>query len=228
VNRSYREIMVTDYLGRVVAASGKTTDFYQADEEWWKETYGDGRRGSVYIGDVEYDASAQTHAMQLAQPFVEPDRGVLGVIKVVMDLQELHAVTGSVPAGSAASAVLIHASGRIISVPGRSAIEWQNYPATLDILNAREKQRRHFISSSSPPSVYGLSRSSFTELYPHLNWILVTTAPVSSVIGSLSGFPKYFLMLFVVVIVLNLLVTFLISRMKTRPVLEQDPHLEKL
>jgi hypothetical protein len=95
-------------------------------------------------------------------------------------------------------------------------------------LNARDKQRPYFISSTSPQAVYGLTRSNFPDLYPHLNWILVTTAPVSSVIGSLSQFPKYFLMLFVTVIVLNLLITFVISRMETKPVLEQDPHLEKL
>ncbi len=36
--KSFREIMVTDYLGRLVAATGKTSDYYQADEDWWRES----------------------------------------------------------------------------------------------------------------------------------------------------------------------------------------------
>jgi hypothetical protein len=34
----YREVLVTDRHGRLVAASNVTSDFYQADEDWWTWT----------------------------------------------------------------------------------------------------------------------------------------------------------------------------------------------
>src|SRR6266542_4273488 len=126
--KSFREIMVTDYLGRPVAATGKTTDYYQADEDWWKESYGDGRRGSVYVGDVSYDASARVYSIELAQPLVEHGGGVIGVIKVILDAQDIHSLIGSIRVGPTTSAALIHAKGTVISAPGYSILDQATYP----------------------------------------------------------------------------------------------------
>jgi hypothetical protein len=41
----FAEVMVTDATGRLVAATNKTSDYYQADEAWWQNCY-DGERGA--------------------------------------------------------------------------------------------------------------------------------------------------------------------------------------
>ena len=229
--KSFREIMVTDYLGRLVAATGKTSDYYQADEDWWRESYGDGRRGSVYVGDVTFDSSAKVYSLELAQPLVE-NEGVTGVIKVILDVQDIHSLIGSVRGGPSATAALIHAKGTVISAPGYSILDQATYPGTLEILNARERGRRYFISSASAPSVFGLPDSrtlnNFRELYPHLNWMLVVTGTVKEMLGPLPLLRRYFAALVVGIIVLTVLAALILSRVETRPVLEQDPHLERL
>ncbi len=228
VNRSYREIMITDFLGRLVAASGRTTDYYQADESWWKDTYGDGMRGTVYIGDITFDESSKTYAMELAQPFVEPDLGVIGVIKVLLDAQRIHSIIGSFRAGPSVTAVLLRAKGEVIAAPGYNLMDQRTYPATLDILNARERGRRYFITDSPEPSIYGLMQSSFQSIYPRLNWILVTTGEVSSVLGPLPQMRRYFIYLVVAVILAGLVAALLISRVESKPTIEEDVHLERL
>jgi hypothetical protein len=231
MEKSFGEIMVTDYLGRLVAATGKTTDYYQADEDWWKESYGDGRRGSVYVGDVSFDASAKIYSMELAQPLVE-NGGVTGVIKVVLDVQDIHSLIGSVRGGPSATAALIHAKGTVISAPGYSILDQATYPGTLEILNARERERRYFVSSASPASIFGLPDSrtlnNFRELYPHLNWILVVTGTVKDMVGPLPLLRRHVVALVVGNIALTVLAALILSRTETRPVLEQDPHLERL
>ena len=227
IEKTYREIMVTDFLGRLVAATGKTSDYYQADEDWWKETYGDGRRGSVYIGDVKYDESARAYSMELAQPFIEPEGGVIGVIKVVLDAQDIHRLIGSMRAGPSITAALIRAKGDVISAPGFGLMD-RTYPATLDILNAREKGRRYLITTSSPPLMFGLTPRNFQDVYPHLNWIVVTTGPVDDLLGPLPQHGRYFVAMVVVILLLSLLATLVLSRVESRPALEQDPHLEAL
>ena len=42
VEGSYGEIFVTDAAGQVVAATNKTSDYWQADEDWWLQTYNHG------------------------------------------------------------------------------------------------------------------------------------------------------------------------------------------
>jgi len=228
VSPSYREIMVTDFLGRLVAASGKTTDYYQADEGWWKETYGDGMRGAVYIGDIVFDESTKTHAMEIAQPLVEPEIGVIGVVKVVLGAQVLHSIVGSFHAGPSGIAVLMQAKGEIISAAGYVLMDQSTYPATLEILNAREKGKRYFVSAGSPPAVFGLSQASFQELYPHLNWIMVTTGAVREVLGPLPQMRRYFIYMVAVVVLFSLFASVLISHVQSRPILEADAHLENL
>ncbi len=227
-NRSYREILVTDFVGRLVAASSKTTDYYQADESWWKETYGDGKRGMVSIGDITFDDSAKTYAMELAQPFVEQDSGVIGVIKVVLDAQRIHSIIGSFRAGAPITAVLLRAKGEVISAPGYNLMDQRTYPATLDILNARERGRAYFITDSPQRSIYGLMQSSFQSIYPRLNWIIVTTGEVSKVLGPLPQMRRYFIYLVIAVVLAGLVAALLISRVESKPTIEEDVHLEKL
>lgn len=228
INPAYKEIMVTDFLGRLVAASDRTSNYYQAPEDWWKATYGDGLRGSVYIGDIAFDESSKAYAMELAQPFVGPDLGVIGVIKVVLGAETIHQIVGSFRAAPSAIAVLLRAKGEVISAPGYNLMDQSTYPATLDILNAREKGKRYFISSTATPALFGLAQTSFVQLYPQLNWIIVTTEGVADALGPLPQMRRYFIYLVVAVVLAGLVAAFLISRVESRPSIEEDAHLERL
>jgi signal transduction histidine kinase len=97
--RRFSEVMVTDVTGRLVAATNKTTDYFQADEEWWQKCF-DGGRGRVLISDVKLDESARpadagpndppgTLVADLCLPIYDapdsPERKVLGITKISLD-----------------------------------------------------------------------------------------------------------------------------------------------
>ena len=67
----YREIIVTDCEGRLVAASSATSDYIQSDETWWKEAFNDGTRGLVSVSDVLWDERTKSHAIEIAVPVIE-------------------------------------------------------------------------------------------------------------------------------------------------------------
>ena len=226
VNKAFRQIIVTDFLGRLVAATDKNANYYLPHADWWKETYGDGNRGSVYIGDVRYDAGS--YLMDLAQPFIEPGSGVVGIIKVILDLQGIHSLVGSIQAGPGTAVVLIHAKGDVISAPGYSSLPQRTYPATLDILNAREKGRVILVSKVDPPAIYGLTQRSFQQIYPHLNWIVAATQPVDEVLIPQRQLRRFFIVLLVGIFLAVLAATLMLSRLEAKPPIEEDPHLEKL
>ncbi len=228
VNPSYREILITDFFGRVVAATTKRPEYYYAHTDWWKEAYGDGHRGSVYIGDARFDPVAKTYLMDIAQPFVEREQGVVGVIKVVLDMQGIHAVVGSIQAGPGRTVALIHAKGDVISAPGYSSLQQTTYPGTLDILTAREKEKPYFLSSNPVPSMYGMTKRSFTELYPHLNWVIFSSGKVADIKGPLPQMRKYFIAIVIGMFLMVWIATLMLSRVESKPILEEDPHLERL
>ncbi len=85
----YAEIFVTDEQGALVGATGKTTDFYQADELWWQKAFNQGN-GRNLIKGIEFDESTQLKTMTIAVPVRDPaSHTVMGVLKVVMRTEYL-------------------------------------------------------------------------------------------------------------------------------------------
>ncbi len=81
------EIFVTDRHGVNVAATNRTSDYYQADEEWWQVAYNN-RAGTVYISQPVVDESSQTLSLQMALPIFENETGeFLGIIRTTVDLE---------------------------------------------------------------------------------------------------------------------------------------------
>lgn len=77
------EIFFSNLDGAVVFLSGKTSDYYQADEEWWQRGLQDG----IFIGDVEYDVSAGVYGLTIGIRIDDGDQPV-GVVKIVYKLEE--------------------------------------------------------------------------------------------------------------------------------------------
>ncbi|MFQ5893237.1 MAG: PAS domain S-box protein, partial [Nitrospinota bacterium] len=85
----YAELFVTDGKGALIAATNRTTDYWQADEGWWQIAFSEGR-GAVYVGDVEFDDSAQLYAVAVALPVKSRDgTRAVGVLKVILNFHEL-------------------------------------------------------------------------------------------------------------------------------------------
>ncbi|MFH1683000.1 MAG: hypothetical protein ABIA37_04345, partial [Candidatus Woesearchaeota archaeon] len=57
----FGEAFVTNNYGANVAQTGKTSDYYQADEEWWQVA----KTGYLYMGDVGYDESADVYSTDI-------------------------------------------------------------------------------------------------------------------------------------------------------------------
>jgi hypothetical protein len=77
-DRRVAEIMVTDRHGQLVAATGRVSDFYQADEEWWQRAHAGGD-GTLYIQRINYDHSADVWSVDICVPIRDRERGRLWV-----------------------------------------------------------------------------------------------------------------------------------------------------
>jgi len=80
----YSEVFLTNKYGANVAQTQKTSDFYQADEQWWQEAKKDG----IYVSDVEYDQSAEVYSLNVCSRINGGNGEFLGVIKAVLNIQD--------------------------------------------------------------------------------------------------------------------------------------------
>ncbi len=228
VRAAYREMIVTDFLGRTIAATGKTSDYHHANDEWWKTAYADGKKGGIYVGDIHFHESARSYLFDIAQPFVDPNGGVMGVIMVGIEAQEVHSLIGSLRSSFEGTAALIRADGTVVSSPGFAYADKNPFPGISEILNAKEKGKRYTITQSEPRTIYGLNSRSFTDMYPKLDWILAISSPVQSVIYPLVKLRKNVVILMLLVTLGTFVVALWLSREESKPVLEEDAHFEKL
>lgn len=88
-NPVFSEIFITDKFGLNVAQTNKTTDYYQADEEWWINAYNDGE-GKEHHGSIEFDESAQAEAISIYVPIIDRNiNEIIGISKAVLSIAAL-------------------------------------------------------------------------------------------------------------------------------------------
>ncbi len=106
------EIFLTDRYGGLVAASSKTSDFYQADESWWQKAYNQGK-GAVVIEDISFDESARQMTLDIAVPYIENGE-VLGVCKVVLNIQQIFSTLETLPFLDTSHVSILKKSGLVV------------------------------------------------------------------------------------------------------------------
>ncbi len=81
------EILVTDINGRLIAATGKSTDIGQADELWWQQ----GKslaKGKEWIDLLRFDESSRVFSQDVILPIYHGDK-FAGVVKMSVDVTSL-------------------------------------------------------------------------------------------------------------------------------------------
>jgi len=227
LNRYCHQIIVTDYLGRLVASTNRSVPYYYALEKWWQETFADGVKGAIYIGNVRYDADARSFYMDVAMPLVDSNEGVTGVIKGLMDTRGIEDLLGSIRAGSGTGAFLTLEKGDIISAPG-DAERQLSFPGAQEITTARDRGKRFLVSAENPQIVYGLTQKAFAHIYPYLSWDIMSMAEADALIGPLTRLRTYCMVLLVSTILACVIAAFMLSNVESKPIIEEDPHLQEI
>lgn len=183
-NPIYKELLLTDCQGRLVAASGLTTDYFQADESWWKESFGDGIRGQLAVSDVRWDESAKMDALEISVPVEEPAGGGLaGVLKVLTDIRDIGAVLGGLRLGTTGDGQLLREDGSFVLVRPPVGADARFFAGGLlqeHLQVLRKGEPRPFLhfgarSEDGTPRVIGVATSQLRTSYPHLAWLVAVS-----------------------------------------------------
>jgi hypothetical protein len=203
-DRIYREMILTDRQGRLIAASNPTTDYFQGDEDWWIAAFDDGRRGRVSIGDVRWDPSASAYAIEISAPVSGlGDESVAGVLKVVSDSREMLALVGNLQLGQTGSAWLLRRNGTIVfsrytTDPKARFFASDALKARMDALWATGPIGAAHFAAQTPDGakhVVGVAASQLGASYPALPWVIAVSQAESELVAPLSMLGWYLLML---------------------------------
>ena len=88
-NSIFSEIFLTDNQGANICAWPLTSDYWQGDEAKWSQAFNHGK-GDIYIGNLEFDTSSNTNAIQISVPVMEKGKAI-GVLVAGIKLTYLQA-----------------------------------------------------------------------------------------------------------------------------------------
>jgi hypothetical protein len=110
-------ITVTDERGATVAATHKTVDYFQADEEYWQDIYAQGR-GAISVTDILYDDATKSNYIGVGVPVMEEGTNrFIGTVDALIDLSSLFPVVNQVQVGSTGRTLLVKDDGTVIAGP---------------------------------------------------------------------------------------------------------------
>jgi hypothetical protein len=233
-DRIYRELLLTDVHGRLVAASGRTSDYYQADEDWWKAAHDDGRHGHVSLTDVRWDPSAGIHAIEIAVPVPAPGSGELaGILKAVTDSREMLALVGNLQLGDTGTATLLRRDGSIVF--GRGAVGQNLRFWAADSVRTRMESERQAGSigatsfeanrDDGTPFLVGLADSQLGSSYPNVSWVIAVSQARDELLAPMSVVGWYLLALVAALAIAVLAFALWLSMRLAAPQVDIDMHL---
>ncbi|HOX09509.1 MAG TPA: ATP-binding protein [Candidatus Omnitrophota bacterium] len=186
--KDIREFLVSDKYGGIVASSNKTTDFYQADEEWWQKAYADGK-GGIFISNIQYDESSDVVGITFALPIRVDSGEIIGTCKVIIDTKSYFAPLASFDIGKSGHAVLTDSEGLVIFHSGVIPVEQK-------LLNYSELPKGvrsgHLIMYDSPFHRGKRQFIAFSDVFPSpvfgndINWKVFVSQDSSEVFGPLN------------------------------------------
>lgn len=238
----YRELLLTDRDGRLVAASNLTSDYYQADEDWWKRVMSEGGQGEATVSDVRWDDSARTYAMEIAVPVPGNDGRAAGVLKAVADIREMLASVAGIDLGSGGDAMVVRRNGSAVFSRGAVGPNARFFAeaglrAGLEALGQTEGPSRFAFrapSSDGEAQVIGVATCQLSATYPHLPWAVVTWEAESSALAPVNSLYRSLLLVLALTLLFVLaLAVWFSMKLAARPLenemdLVPHPHIARV
>jgi|GEM_PF-1361927 len=242
---THTEVFVTDRYGATVAATGRLSDYYQADEDWWQATWNEGE-GAVFISQPELDESAGVTAVLIGVPVYDDNDEVVGVLRSTLILNDLDAlIKGRQDDETGQYALLFLPSFQPLFDPYAGS--------DRDSTKLPEKLRKHLATrdqhdmvsedQSGVPAVYGhllvkvesetdeSSRSPEAQLAAainNLNWATVVRQDTSEAFAAVNDIVQWIIVVALITIVAGVVVAIVVARTVTRPLVRLSTAAEQI
>ena len=223
----HAEVFITDRYGSLIAATNRTSDYFQADEDWWQEAYGAGF-GWTYIGNPEFDESSDTLAINLAIPLFNPNASspdrLVGILRTTLRLDALSDILTAASFEESGKADLHFPNGLAVRLGDSGQVIVETLPAEKStLLSQLQTNDRKFIngvydgipSFISQTPVNTLSHEPFID---NLDWFLVMRQSEAEALAPVEEQQRFQLLLSLIVVLSAAAVAAVVGQLLSNPI----------
>jgi Cache domain len=189
LDRRILRITVTDAKGATVAASHKTLDYYQADEEYWQNIYAQGR-GAVSLTDILYDEATKSYYIGVGVPVLDgSSTQFIGTLDALVDVSTLFPIVNRVQLGPTGLTMLVKDDGTVISAPQMNLAMKQKadeYLAVQEALNTLQGRETGYLVADirgRGQNLIGFADTGLKQDYRNLGWVVLVVQNVSEALA---------------------------------------------
>ncbi len=216
----FAEIFATNKYGANVAQTGRTSDYRQDDELWWKN----GKRDTLFVADVNYDESADVYSLDISVRINDENGDFAGVLKAVMNITEIVSVVEEAEALSKYKTVEFKLFTKDIKlIYSTEEFEFLEDLSEGIFSRFREggKHIKSFIAEGDNPGeseeLFAHAHSRGYNDFKGLGWILVGEYETREIFAPVAGLKKFIVAVSLALTGLALLIGLLVSRTVSRP-----------
>jgi len=218
----FGEIFLTNKYGANVAQTGKTTDYYQADEKWWQEA----KKNGLYVADVEYDESADVYSTDICIRIDDQTGNFLGIIKAVLNIEETFKIIKTEEEEHmAAGYKLLTKDSKILYATGEYEFLGslpEKLVTHLDEENVQEHLTHYFLSEADKPdgedNIFAHTHSKGYKDYKGLGWTLMVEYDTEEIFAPVAKLKTYIFIVSLLIIMGAFVLSFFISRSVSNPI----------
>lgn len=215
-------IFITDKYGGLVASSGRTSDFYQADEAWWQEAYDKGK-GNIYVGDIEFDESTATWSIPIAVPVRNEKNEIIGICRNSVNINRLFDILEAFKIGNTGHALLVDAKGTIIYHQGLPAMKLKLYDEE-EIKRLLSSKKEQFFSTNKMALhdknmffAYSLVKPPYLS-DKGINWIIFVAQDLTETFGPLNKFVSKLALIALLLVIITIPIGLFFGEIITKPI----------
>ncbi len=232
------EAFITNKYGVNVIQSGKTSDYYQADEEWWQKA----KETGLYIEDIDYDESADVYSIDVCLRIDDESGYFLGIMKVVLNVEEIVSILKeSMPVEKNHSNEMVHGLGKystmdlkLLTTDGKIIYATENIKLFTvipegpisDVINHSNELRdcSYFIASGDMPGekeeIFAHAHSIGHRSYQGLGWCLIIEHETEEIFAPIFYLQNLIIAISIVIVLIGLIFGYIFSRSLSKPIIK--------
>ena len=224
------EMYVTNKYGIVIASTGRTTDYLQADEEWYQKAV---KEKAFWVGDPEYDESPDVLAIDIVVNLYDENEHFVGIFKSVLNIEDIKNIIDQVQATSPyknITSYLVDKNGLVIFSgldPAQKKLgrdirlkEFAEDISHRKTVAQAIKSRDGFLVTieNREKLLTAFSQSKGFRDFKGLSWSLIIASDADEILAPILTLRTHLLMIFIFIVIVIIITGILVTHFISTPI----------